>query len=208
MRIINPKVEQDIAAGRGLRLHLGSGLQRREGFYNVDRVALPGVDIVADLNEPLAALPGNCVTEVYSRHVLEHVQQFLSLLAELHRVARSEARLDFIVPHFSNPRFYSDPTHVRFFGLYSFYYFCDEADQPARKVPSFYAPQRFQVESVRFHLMKESLLDRAVHAVLEPLVNRSHAWRDWYERRMCRWFPISSVRYVVRPKKAASVEAA
>src|SRR5256885_7931217 len=60
------------------------------------------------------------------------VQQLVPLLAELHRVARAAARLEFIVPHFSNPRYYSDPTHIRFFGLYTFYYFCDDADQPAR----------------------------------------------------------------------------
>ena len=66
------------------------------------------------------------------------------------------ARLEVIVPHFSNPRGYSDPTHVRFFGLYSFYYFCAAEDQPRRKVPSFYCPARFRVQSLQFGLMKEA----------------------------------------------------
>jgi hypothetical protein len=30
--------------------------------------------------------------------------------------------IEIIVPHFSNPHYYSDPTHVRFFGLYTMSY--------------------------------------------------------------------------------------
>src|SRR5262249_45053991 len=137
MKIHNEAVNADLRAGKGLRLNLGSGQTSLPGFYNVDQFGLPGVDIQADLNEPLSALPDNCVDEVYCRHGIEHISRFLELLAELHRVSRPDARIEIIVPHFSNPYGYSDPTHVRFFGLYSFYYFCDEADQPRRKVPSF-----------------------------------------------------------------------
>jgi SAM-dependent methyltransferase len=208
MRIVNSRVERDIKAGKGLRLNLGSGKQVRPGFYNVDLLPLPGVDIVADLNEPLNVLPDNCVDEIYSHHALEHVTQLLPLLAEIHRVARPEARIELVVPHFSNPHGFSDPTHVRFFGLYTLFYFCDEADQPARKVPNFYLPQRFQMESVTFTLLKRSLLDRLIHFAMQKLINRSYALLDWYERRWCRLFPVSSVRYVLHPKKEAARAAA
>ena len=72
------------------------------------------------------------MTEIYSRHPLEHVRNFLPLMAELHRVTRPGGRIEIIVPHFSNPYGYSDPTHVRHFGLYTFFYFADEEDQPRR----------------------------------------------------------------------------
>jgi len=208
MRIINPDIFRDIETGKGLRLNLGSGMRSMPGFYNVDLLPLPGVDLVADLNSPLDALPDNSVDEIYSRHTLEHVSQFLPLLAEMHRIARPEARIELVVPHFSNPHGYSDPTHVRFFGLYSLFYFCDAVDQPRRKVPNFYLPQRFRVERVTFSLLKESLLDRLAQALLQKLINRSYAWLDWYERRLCWWFPVSSVRYVLRPKKDTVTRAA
>src|SRR5262245_41523266 len=203
MKILNPAVLRDIAEGRGLRLNLGSGQRHRPGSYNVDVVELPEVDILAALNEPLSGLPNDCVEEVYSRHTLEHVTRFLELVAELHRVTRAGGRIEVIVPHFSNPYGYSDPTHVRFFGAYSFYYFCDAADQPRRAVPSFYLPQRFTVETVGCKLLRGSLLDRAARAVVQPLVNRGFGWLDWYERRLCRWLPADSIRYVLRPKKPA-----
>ncbi len=201
MQFLEPAVQSDLAAGRAIRLNLGGGARQIAGFYNLDRVALPGVDILADLNEPLTALPDNCVAEIVCRHVLEHVPRFMELMAEIHRVARPEGRIEIAVPHFSNPYGYSDPTHVRFFGLYTFYYFCDEADQPRRKVPNFYSPARFTVESVRFRLLRQSLFDRIVRAALEPLINLGIASLDCYERRLCRLFPVEEVKYVLRPVK-------
>ena len=65
------------------------------------------------------------------------------------------------------------PTHVRFFGLYSFYYFAETADQPRRKVPNFYTPLRFRVESIRFQLLKQSIPEKILRAVLQPLINKS-----------------------------------
>ncbi len=205
MKIVNPAVRKDLAAGVPLRLDLGCGPRPRAGFYGMDRVALPGVDIAADLNAPLAALPDNCVAEVFTRHTLEHVEKLLDLLAEIHRITQPGGRIEVVVPHFSNPYGYSDPTHVRLFGLYSFFYFSDPADQPRRKVPSFYLPQRFRVEQVRLHLMVGNVLDKAVRTALEPLINYGPGWQDWYERRLCRWFPASSVRYVLRVQKDAAV---
>jgi hypothetical protein len=204
VRIINPAVRHDLDSGRKLRLNVGSGRRRLAGFYNLDLVPLPEVDVVADLEEPLTALPDDSVEEVYCRHVLEHVARFTELLAELHRVVTPTGRLEVVVPHFSNPYGYSDPTHVRFFGLYSFFYFCDEEDQPRRKVPNFYSPVRFRVESVRFELMRQSWSEKAVRALLQPLVNRGVGWQDWYERRLARLFPVSEVRYVLRPVKAVA----
>jgi hypothetical protein len=201
MRIVNPRIHDDLAASRALRLNLGSGGRPLDGYYNVDLLPLPGVDIVADLNEPLTALPDNCVEAVSSRHTLEHVSRLLELMAELHRVTLPDARLDIVVPHFSNPYGYSDPTHVRFFGVYSFFYFCDEADQPRRKVPSFYMPERFRVEAIRCRLLKMSIAEKVLQTLLEPLINRGIGWLDWYERRLCRWLPISDIRYVLRTKK-------
>src|SRR4051812_23872522 len=100
MRIVNPAVLADLSAGVPLRLNLGCGRRPRPGFYGVGRVALPGVDVVADLNEPLAELPDGCVAEVYTRHTLEHVERLLELLAEVHRVTAAGGRVEVVVPHF------------------------------------------------------------------------------------------------------------
>jgi hypothetical protein len=204
MQILNPAVHRDLEARRPLRLNLGSGRRRLPGYYNVDRLALPGVDILADLEAPLSDLPDNSVAAIYCRHTLEHVTRLLELLGELHRVTQADGHLEVIVPHFSNPYSYSDPTHVRLFGLYSFFYLADDHDQPRRKVPNFYAPQRFRVERVHFNLLRTSVVDKCVRAILEPLINRNVDWLDWYERRLCRAWPADDIHWLVRPVKPAS----
>lgn len=201
MKIVNPKVRDDLAAGRPIRLNLGVGRRLREGYYGLDLIEMSGVDVVADLNEPLTEFPDNSVESIYTHHTFEHVDKFLPLLQEIHRVVIPGGRVEVVVPHFSNPYGYSDPTHVRFFGLYTFYYFSDEADQPRRKVPAFYLPQRFTVESINITLMPTLLLIKPVRRLATKLVNSSMGLLDWYERSWCRHFPADSIRYVLRVKK-------
>lgn len=67
--ILEPaKVEQMRATG--LRLNLGCGHVPLEGYLNVDRRALPGVDIVAEVDQ-LPFGQGE-VAEICSAHLLEH----------------------------------------------------------------------------------------------------------------------------------------
>ena len=201
MKILNPQILDDLRRGVPLRIDLGCGQRKREGFYGVDCVEMDGVDIVADLNEPLALLPDDSVGEIYTRHVLEHVTDLLPLLAELRRVTRPDGRIEIVVPHFSNPYFYSDPTHVRFFGLYTMFYFVDAEHQPKRKVPAFYSHLRFRVDSIRIEFSRHTLFDRLLVPALSRVVNLGIGVQDWYERRLCRLFPANQIRYVVRPAK-------
>lgn len=203
VKILNDEIRKALRLGQPLRLNLGSGQRRREEFFNVDCTLATRPDILADLNQPLTELPEDCVSEIYARHTLEHIDNLLGLLGELYRVCIADATIEIIVPHFSNPYGYSDPTHVRFFGLYSFFYFADVRDQPRRKVPSFYSGLRFRVESVSFRLLKESLFEKCARAVLEPVINRSVRGLDWYERRLCRLFPVSEVHYRLRVIKSS-----
>ncbi len=201
MRIVNPQVLADLAAGRPLRLDLGAGLSKKADHYGVDHLELPGVDIVADLNEPLSGLPDDSVQSIHSRHTLEHVENFLPLMAELHRTCRPGAEIEIIVPHFSNPYFYSDPTHVRSFGLYTMSYLMDEARQPGRKVPAFYTKTRFSLIGVRFDFYRTSLLDRIVVPFLRGLVNLSFTTQEMYERRWVWLWPAWQIRYRLRVEK-------
>jgi SAM-dependent methyltransferase len=204
VQLLNPQIAQDLAQGVALKLDLGSGGRPRPGAYAVDHIALPGVDIVADLNEPLDLLPDDCAEYVFSSHALEHVRELLPLLAEIHRVTRPGGLIELVVPHFSNPFHYSDPTHVRFFGLYTMSYFVETGKQPhRRKVPAFYTPTRFEIESVKIAFYRFNLLDRIVVPILRYLVNRTPGAQEFYEFRLARRFPAAELRYRLRPSKAA-----
>lgn len=182
MEIVSGQLAADLAAGRKVKLNLGAGRERVAGFYGVDQVRLEGTDVVADLNEGLGGFPEGSVAEIVTRHTLEHIREFLPLMEEVHRVLVPGGRMKVIVPHFSNPMGYSDPTHVRFFGLYTFYYFARTEDQGRRKVPDFYTTGKFRVEGMRLRFDRETLTGKVRSAVVEAVVNSCGWMQAGYEK--------------------------
>ena len=117
-----------------VRLNLGCGRNILEGWWNVDRVKLPGVDIVAELDrvsfvnffgdiEYHLPFEDNSVDEFLLSHVLEHITHTLPLMQELYRIAKPNALCTIRVPHGASDDAWEDPTHVRPYFPSSFGYF-------------------------------------------------------------------------------------
>ena len=202
MRIINSQVKEDIEHGKKIKLDLGGGLSKKKGFYSLDALELNGIDIIADLNEPLDLLPDNCVDYVYSNHVLEHIQNLISVLGEIFRITTRDGTIEIIVPHFSNPFYYSDPTHVRFFGLYSMYYFVDPNKQPTvRRVPHFYSDLRFEIKSIQIDFFEQGIEDKIIAKFLSKIINRNMRWQHFFEKRLSFLLHAEQIRYIMKPDK-------
>ena len=103
-----------------INIELGPGNKSRSGYLGIDVVDLEGVDVVHNVEEGLAFIPDNNVDNYYTNHVLEHITNYENLIKEIHRTLKSEGKAEMIVPHFTNSYFYSDYTHKRTFGLFSF----------------------------------------------------------------------------------------
>ena len=202
MKIVNPDVKRDLESSNSLKLELGSGGEGRKGFYAVDHLELDGVDIVADLNKPLDLLPDESVDYIYSRHTLEHIHELLPLMRELYRVIKKNGTIEIIVPHFSNVYGYSDPTHVRLFGLYSMYYFVSSENQPEkRKVPAFYTDIRFIIKSIKIEFYKLGTIDKIFAPLFTKIVNRNLFMQDFYERRLSSFFHAWQIRFIMKAEK-------
>ena len=108
------------------RLNVGCGRNVREGWVNLDSIALPGVDLVYDLENlrtsPIG-LPDGSVEEFLLSHVIEHIRDSLGLMQELWRLAIPGATAVIRVPHGGNDDAWEDPTHVRPYFVGSFGYF-------------------------------------------------------------------------------------
>ena len=110
-----------------LHVELGCGARKRDpASIGIDVLDYEGVDLVGDVFDALAMFPDASVARVYSSHFAEHVDDVSRLLTELARVSAPGARLTIVVPHFSNPFYYSDPTHRTAFGLYTMAYYCEQ----------------------------------------------------------------------------------
>lgn len=95
-----------------LKLDLGCGPHKREGFHGVDALSFPGVDTVHDLRNPWPWATDS-VSEVHCSHFLEHLTgaERVHFWNELYRVLKLNAMAQIIVPHWSSGRAYGDPTH-------------------------------------------------------------------------------------------------
>jgi hypothetical protein len=98
-----------------LRLNLGCGMKRHEGYLNVDRFGEP--DLRHDLEDTPWPWPDDSVSEILLNHVLEHLGRdpmvYLEIMKELYRVCRDGASIRVVVPHHRHDYFLNDPTHVR-----------------------------------------------------------------------------------------------
>jgi predicted SAM-dependent methyltransferase len=100
-----------------MKLNMGCGHNKKEGWVNVDLSAECQPDIVCDLESLPWPWESDSVDEVLFNHSLEHIGQssrtFLGMMKELYRVCRNGARININVPHPRHDNFINDPTHVR-----------------------------------------------------------------------------------------------
>lgn len=95
------------------RLNLGCGTDIDPDMVNVDIVALPGVDVVTDLDQAWPWKDGSA-GYIKASHVFEHVASPLVFMAEAWRVLVPGGLLDIRVPYYKHVFAFTDPTHKRF----------------------------------------------------------------------------------------------
>jgi SAM-dependent methyltransferase len=111
--IVKVDIQELIQKKTPIVIDIGCGAKKKEGRIGIDRVDAPQVDIVTDIERGLPFFPDQSVDEIHCRSVLEHIHNFDHLLREMMRVLKKDGKAYIFVPHFSNPYYYSDPTHVR-----------------------------------------------------------------------------------------------
>ncbi len=198
---IRVDIERIIREGGRVALELGCGAKRVKGRITIDKRDLPGVDIIADLEDGLPFLPDRSVDAIHCRSVLEHIGNFENLIGEIVRVLKDDGTAHIFVPHFSNPYYYSDYTHKRLFGLYSFYYFVDASRQPSRKVPSFYTDIRVEVVSLKLKFRSPFLIVRAARKLFGAIVNLHPFLQEFYEGNFCYVVPCDGIEVILRPAR-------
>jgi len=181
-------------------LELGCGNRKRNpDAIGIDLLDYECVDLIGDVYEVLRALPDSSVDEVYSSHFVEHVSDVPLLLSELARVLKMGGKLIIIVPHFSNPYFYSDITHKAFFGLYSMSYFSKDT-YLSRKVPTYQRDLNYSVESVRLEFKSSPpfYVRHVFKKVVGAIVNLNSYTKEFYEEMFCYLISCYEVRYELR----------
>ncbi len=173
-------------------LNLGCGTQILDGWVNLDLAALPGVDVVHDLNRlPLPFADGE-FDRIYAKDVLEHVN-YVEVLRDLHRILRVGGTIAIQVPHFTSADNYIDPTHLRRFSIRTFDFFV--ANHPAARY--YYFDFAFtEIVERRINFFRGPLL---WDYVVQPLVNVHFKIQKYYELTfLSRLFPAQNIELTLR----------
>lgn len=106
-----------------MKLDLGCGKNKKEGFYGVDSLEFEGVDLVFDLREPWP-WEDESVDEAHASHFIEHLTwpERVHFFNELYRVLKPNGKAMVILPHWASSRYYGDPTHKEPMSEFAFYY--------------------------------------------------------------------------------------
>jgi len=179
-----------------VKIELGCGDRKVDpDSIGVDILPAADVDLVADAHEVLAALEPGSVDEIFSAHFLEHIADARGMLEACGRVLRTGGRFRAIIPHFSNPYFYSDPTHDRAYGLYTFSYLVAETfttrgvPQYERPLPFRYSNATFAFKSSRPHYVRHGFKQ------IGRIFNLSTWLKELYEENWCWRLPAYEVDY-------------
>ena len=106
-----------------MKLDLGCGNKKKEGFVGIDIIPLPEVDTVIDLEKFPWPFESDSIDEVYCSHYIEHTNDLVKFMDEVWRICRPGALCIFIAPYHSSSLAVQDPTHKQHISENTFYYF-------------------------------------------------------------------------------------
>jgi len=178
-RILTKKHLQKQFKTKEIKLDLGCGNNKKEGFIGVDVADLGGVDVVADFNKKLP-FPDNCADEIYSRDCLEHVEKIIGLLKEIIRISKPNTKITFIVPYYTRFSSMTNLFHYHHFNSKTFDSFFE--DYPW----NYYSDIRFKLISRRINFFW-------FFKPIEWIVNISDKARNIYEILFPYIFPAKEV---------------
>lgn len=181
-------------------LELGCGRTKHPNAVGIDRIPLPGVDVVHDLNRRPYPFEDNSFDEVYAIHVIEHLDSILAVMEELFRITRPNARITVITPHHSDAISWQDPTHRWHLNSYSFNYF-----EPTYHT-NYYTSARFRIKSREVELA--SIWKSLGIQYLVNLDNRSPAFRfirKLWEQHLCYLLRGKQMTFVLQTHKEQAV---
>lgn len=191
------KTLEIILSSNPVVLEIGCGGNKKYGYaVGIDALDFPCVDIVGDVFEVLRLFPNDSIDEITSAHFIEHIENFPILMDEIVRVLKVNGRIDFTAPHFSNPYYYSDITHRRFFGLYSFCYFTNETPF-YRKVPTYKMDLNLKIDKVDLYFKSTPpfYVRHAIKKLCQLVFNSCVYMRELYEENFSSLIPCYEVRY-------------
>ncbi len=153
------------------RLDLGCGGAKAKDAIGVDLRSCSGVDLVCNLNKYPWPFKESVFDMIYCRDIIEHLDDVVKTMQEIHRISKNGARLIISTPHFAHPNSFRDPTHKWHFTIDSFDYFTQELKYPV------YTKEKFKIIKKEFKFRRKF----GISAILAKVSSRRY--EKYYSHR-------------------------
>ncbi|MDQ6693477.1 MAG: class I SAM-dependent methyltransferase [Chloroflexota bacterium] len=172
-------------------LHIGAGYKKVVGATTLDINPRVRPDVVWDLNNRPYPFPDDTFDVIVCEHVLEHLQDVISVMEELHRILKPRGRAWVRVPHFSSLNFNTDPTHVHAFSSRSFDYMCVGTEL-----------SHYEYSVVRFRKLVCKMTMRPITPFNRLLMSLTNRYLNFYEEHLAYIVPGQELLFVLEAVKA------
>ncbi|MEE9275099.1 MAG: hypothetical protein V3V62_07310 [bacterium] len=192
-------------------LDVGCGRAKAPGALGADINPAAEADVRADVGrDGLSFLP-DTFERVRVNHIIEHVEEPIRLLEEIHRVGREGAEVEGVTPHFSNPCSFADPTHRHHFSLAFLDFFRGGEDPPpasgwrlwANRFLECYYPMISFYTEARFELVERRLTFCRLHRWL-GVAWFANRFPEIWEFHLSGLFRARDIRFRLRVRKGGA----
>ncbi|MBU5688570.1 MAG: class I SAM-dependent methyltransferase [Candidatus Aenigmarchaeota archaeon] len=135
----------------------------KDKVIGLDKFHVNGADVLADLEKTLP-FKDNSFDMIIASHVLEHTNNFFSVMEEIHRILKPKGILKVWVPHFSSNLAYTNPDHKRFFAAYTFDHFKPE------NIENYYSKARFNIRKRKLIIVHSGIF-YFLNYIFNPIIN-------------------------------------
>ncbi len=173
------------------KLNIGCGNHILSGWINLDISALPGVEVVHNIESLPLPFPDGKFEEVLCQDVLEHVE-YIPVLREILRTMKKDGSLTIRVPHFTSKHNFMDPTHKKMFSINTFDFFVKgSSEQDSR---GYYFDFSFSSCREAKIIFERDSIVFFLNPLIESLVNSSPRIQRIYESTfLSRIFPAGNI---------------
>lgn len=164
--------------------NLGSGERIIAGAVNVDFFSRQA-DVRHNLNQYPYPFPDNTFQLIHAWNVIEHLDDVIAAMQEIHRIGSDGCEVHIRVPHFRSACLYEDLTHRHGFAWRSFDIFLEDG-----QIYGDYAKCRFEIVSRRYTPYLLPILYRLLSSM--PSLT---------DNLLSKYIPMASIEFILRIRK-------
>ncbi|WP_051289484.1 methyltransferase domain-containing protein [Dolichospermum circinale] len=175
-------------------IDLGCGTHKAEGFIGVDIIAGDQVDVIANLNGSFP-FPDHSVDFIKAYDIIEHLPDRIHTMNEIWRILKPDGIVDISVPSTDGRGAFQDPTHVSFWNINSFMYYCQEFPPYLAGCQSHYGFKgQFSIVSIDQKNSGNQVIH--VHAVLKAIKSAENNYQ----------LNFKNINFIIFPDWSQSIE--